>query len=136
MALLKVLTVAKLAILLNCCIGFIYSRPAVQWHWLAFKEKSQNVIGLICTWDGHRHVCPPSPSCSSSATPAALRSSLVRLFYVVTELLGSTPFLIPSKCFTPMNSHPFIYFICLQSCGVLAILAPEDLNCAQELVTR
>lgn len=57
MALLKAHTVARLAILLNCCMHFICRRPAVQWHCLVLKEKSQNVMGLICTWDGHRHVC-------------------------------------------------------------------------------
>ena len=75
MALLKTYTVAKLAILLNCCMGFIYSRPAVQWHWLVFKEKSQNVTGLICTWDGHRHVCA-----TLSILPFSSHSSSTQVF--------------------------------------------------------
>lgn len=37
--------------------GFVCSRPASQWHQLEFKEKSQNVMDLICTWDRHRYIC-------------------------------------------------------------------------------
>jgi len=99
MALLKAHTVAKLAILLNCCMGFIYSRPAVQWH-LYLKRSPRMSWVSFAHGMGTGMFVPPSPSCPS---PAALRSSLLRLLYSVIELLDSTPFLIPSMCFTPVN---------------------------------
>lgn len=72
MALLKAHPAAKLAILVNCCTGLIYGRPAVQRHWLVFKEKSQAAVGLVCTRDGRQHVrvAPPSrPSPAALASP-------------------------------------------------------------------
>lgn len=109
MALLKACRVAKPAILLNWCMGFSYSSTAVRRHCLVFKEKSQNVMGLICTWDRHRHVCAIHSNLPFSSTPAALRSLLLGLFHIVIELLGRAPFLIPSMFYSNefTSFHPF-----------------------------
>lgn len=128
MALLKVHTVAELAILLNYCMGFVCSRPASQWHQLEFKEKSQNVMDLICTGI----FVPPFPFSSSLTSPIALRSLLLRLFYIVTETPGQCTFPDTQHALNPMNSHVVIHLLCLCSCDLLVLLASEALNCAQE----
>lgn len=137
MALLKAHTAAKLAIVLNYCMAFIYNRPAVQWHWLTFKEKSQNVMGLICTWDGHRwDICPTVSILPFSSHTGSTQVFTSQTFLYCYRAPGQYTFpdiqhVLYSSEFTSFHLFYVTTLICL-----LTILTPEDLNCTQELVTR
>lgn len=75
---------------------------------------------------------PPFPFSSSLIAPVVLRSLLLRLFCIVTEVPGQGTFPDTLHALNQMNSHVIINALCLCSCDLLALLASEGLNCAQE----
>lgn len=132
MALLKVHTVAELAILLNYCMALF----AVDLHPRGTSLSLKRSLKML--WISFAHeigtgiFVPPFPFSSSLTSPIALRSLLLRLFYIVTETPGQCTFPHTQHALNPMNSHVVIHLLCLCSCDLLVLLASEALNCAQE----